>query len=68
MKALKIGGIVAVLLWMAWISLETEHTKNIAYEACAFALAATGHPAGSIPLPLNCPNLANDEVGPQKSN
>jgi hypothetical protein len=67
MKALKISALVVMALWMVWISLEIENTKNIAYEACAFAATATGHPAGSTPLPLICPDLNKNEVGPQQS-
>jgi hypothetical protein len=66
MKAFKIACLALLALWMAWISLEIEHAKNLAYEACAFAFSATGPRTETTPLPLICPVLANNEFGPQK--
>ena len=67
MKAVKIACVAIVVLWMTWISLEIEQTKKIAYEACALSAGTSVPvPAGAIPVPLICPELANNELGPKK--
>jgi hypothetical protein len=61
MKTLKVVGIIALIVWMTFITLEIEHTKNIAAEACGFALAAVRVDSGPRPdprsLPFGCPEL-----------
>jgi hypothetical protein len=66
MKAFKIAGIVALVIWMAWVSNEVRITKNIAEETCG--LVTSKMVDGGIHAPVVCPGLANNEVKVGDSN
>ena len=40
MRALKIAGLVAVVLWMALVTLQLLHIGQLAQEACNYAARA----------------------------
>jgi hypothetical protein len=40
MRALKIAGVVAVALWMAWMTLRVEMAARAANQACDYAVRA----------------------------
>jgi hypothetical protein len=61
MQAVKIVGIVALIIWMAWISKELMDTKSIATEACGLAVSKMG-PDGGFHLPVVCPDLDRGEI------
>jgi hypothetical protein len=67
MKALKICGGVALVLWMLWASLELIQTRAIALEACGLAATHGEGADGGIHLPVVCPNLDYNEVMQEKS-
>ncbi len=45
MRALKIAGLIALVLWMVWITWRIEQVRNLALEACQGAYMAKGHEA-----------------------
>jgi hypothetical protein len=62
MNGLKLIGIVALLLWMAWVSLQLVNIKQIALEACGIASIGGQDKNGGIKLPVTCPDLDRNEV------
>jgi hypothetical protein len=62
MKAIRTVGIVVLILWMAWISLEVERVKGIAIEACGIAWGRSLQPDGGLRLPVVCPDLGWNEA------
>ena len=62
MKPLKLAGLIALILWMAWITLEIRNIHLLALETCG------GVFAGPNPLhksmPDNCPDLTFTDLPP----
>jgi len=61
MKVLKVAGLVALVIWMAWLSKEVMDTKTIAIEACGLAASKMGADGG-FHLPISCPDLDRGEI------
>lgn len=62
MRALKIVGLAALVVWMAWVSLTLIQVKSIALEACGLAAVHGVDANGGIQLPVTCPDLDYNEV------
>jgi hypothetical protein len=54
-RALKIGGGVAMVLWMAWITFQLHRIHERDMEICGIAFGKK--PDGSLPMPLTCPEM-----------
>ena len=62
MRAWKIAGLAALIVWMAWVSLTLIEVKSIALEACGLAAVHGENANGGILLPVTCPDLDDNEV------
>jgi hypothetical protein len=62
MTKLKIAGLIVLALWMAFITLEIEHTKNLAYNACAYASNKAEPPPD--PHAFGCPDFPSGSYNP----
>ena len=68
MKALKIAGLIALIVWGAWVSLTLIQIKAIAVEACGIAAAHGEDANGGIHIPVVCPDLDYNETKQGKPN
>jgi hypothetical protein len=62
MRILKAAGLLALLLWMAYLTLEIRHVREIAVDACAFAFASAKQRTSPDPVKWNsydCPSWVN---------
>jgi hypothetical protein len=61
-RALKVLGFIALIMWMAWVSLTLIQIRSIALEACGLAAVHGEDASGGISLPVECPALDYNEV------
>jgi hypothetical protein len=65
MNGLKLIAIIALLFWMAWVSLQLVNIKQIALETCGIVAVGGEGRNGGIKLPVICPDLDRNEVKQQ---
>jgi hypothetical protein len=65
-KAVKIIGLIALILWMAWATKELMDIKFIAIETCGLITSKVVE--GGIHMPVVCPDLMDSEARRQNSN
>lgn len=65
MRALKIVGFVALVLWMAWITIRLKWTYQVAQLACGYAFSEKlSHGSDGVriwPNPYLCPSGGVDK-------